>query len=91
MYNIIHGFAPKNKLNKLKNHTCHIPPMERLFVLKTLSRIQRSQTLSRGEKESGPLTYNVLLSAPPGFGGEGMRNLRKKRHKHDNACAVPQS
>ena len=31
--------------------------------------VSRSQTLSRGEKESGPLTYNVLFSAPPGFGG----------------------
>ena len=31
--------------------------------------VSRSQTFSRGEKESGPLTYNVLFSAPPGFGG----------------------
>ena len=28
-----------------------------------------SQTLSWGKKESGSLTYNVLFSVPPGFGG----------------------
>ena len=26
------------------------------------------QTLTRGEKESGPLMYNVLFSVPPGEG-----------------------